>query len=329
MQCWYFEYLGIPEKFFLSSNTDDVMSNLNERDVQEEDYASPPALNLNHIDELEDFKPDFDEQLYAIPPQRAFRLIASRRVDHFPLQLVPGAHPLAFTRGDISGLFGGTPQGLWSIPKESRVVHENVVNMCYVAEEWNACAPLRVGEHGICFRWPEELYNPVPETPNGLTLFRKLAPKKWLYMGQYRFRKSEDMSGEEWKSLPDNVRRNWYSAAKTIQGWIEIIRAFWGLDFEDPSFPQFDEAMSVEATRMGCWTLEFMTYRHDYVGLLATKEEEKLNPKVDQEAQLDAKVEKGPSPVRSRHSRSRTRTLRVKVPGKDKIEPPRQVVKKL
>ncbi|KAF8310568.1 hypothetical protein DL93DRAFT_1588908 [Clavulina sp. PMI_390] len=285
MQCWFLEYLGIQD--------------------------GPPAKREDEPSTLNELPPDFDEELHTVPPHRAFRLISEKRLALFEPQIVPGAYLFAFSRACISAVFGGGAQNQYSIPHVSRVVHGDVANICYVVEDWNVCAPLRVGEHGVSIRLPENLGVPILDTPNGVTLFRKLAPNKWLYMGQYRFRESEDISGEEWMSLPEKNRRSWYGAAKRFARWNEIICAFWDLGpGEEPSFEQFDEAMAIEATRAGCWTLEFIKYRHDYIQLLSAKEEEKPELRVKREATTEVKAEEGSSGPQRRRSLSRS-TRRV------------------
>ncbi|KAF8323014.1 hypothetical protein DL93DRAFT_2070432 [Clavulina sp. PMI_390] len=47
----------------------------------------------------------------------------------------------------------------------------------------------------------------MPNSGNGMTLFSFASPNNWRYMGQYRARRFEPLSGAEWKTLPYSVCR--------------------------------------------------------------------------------------------------------------------------
>ncbi|KAF8323013.1 hypothetical protein DL93DRAFT_613244 [Clavulina sp. PMI_390] len=233
---------------------------------------------------------------------RAFRPVVAQRFRDVPPPppVIGSVDPtLTFSRLHISSIFHGSPQGMIIRPGRNKIPYlENEDSMFYDFQ-WNSWAPRLIGEHGLVFfyaRFPGSGPVAIPNPGNGLTLFSFVSRNNWRYMGQYRGRRFEPLSGAEWKHLPYKTKVEWFREAQNNKRWRDLVDdsdavGAPGSNHSDPEFRKFEAAMGEEVVRIDCWLMEFIRYRHDYIDALTGRVPKGKKEEKKESADPEVKVE--------------------------------------
>ncbi|KAI0645754.1 hypothetical protein C8Q79DRAFT_713128 [Trametes meyenii] len=130
-----------------------------------------------------------------------------RGVPSFPITIDPSVRDVKVSREYMSKTFGGTYRVMSvKYTDRNREEHNHTYSHSFfpkVAINWNA--PRKPGDPGVFF-----LAKPEPLWPDGpQKLMVGLGDAQFCYMGEYSFTMTYPMSPQEFKALPDKIRRRW------------------------------------------------------------------------------------------------------------------------
>ena len=110
------------------------------------------------------------------------------------------------TRADITSIYGG--ECVASFPKmgkKARATH-GYRNFIHGNFDHNPFFPPEPGWPGLLFRLDElNDHQDMDGNPIVYRTFARHADRRCVYLGQYTFTKLEDISGTEWRKLPEKV----------------------------------------------------------------------------------------------------------------------------
>ncbi|KAF8310544.1 hypothetical protein DL93DRAFT_2099323 [Clavulina sp. PMI_390] len=258
LSCWTLEYLECRNDFMDDLNSKDIIT-ISDDDTTTRNLTPDPKSTVE-----DPVKERISPDVINIHP------IVQARSNVSPSTPILNASLQGFVRNHISSIFGGSPQEMISEPGGERVVLDNVLNLCFLPF-WNPCAPSQPGEHGVLFRSPEGMVQDIPSPEsNGITLFRRRGAKDWVYMGQYRAWRIIPLTPEEWETLDEKTKTQWFKKANSVDLWRDEINSHMeGKNAgEEVTKAEFLTAMQQGFTKIDCWFLEFIRYRREYVDVL-------------------------------------------------------------
>ncbi|KAA1477485.1 hypothetical protein DENSPDRAFT_917569 [Dentipellis sp. KUC8613] len=111
-------------------------------------------------------------------------------------------------------MYGGSSQGTFPSISAQNLEKHGLDDFCYISLLYNPVGPREAGQPGLWF--DTDPFNP---TDDASRVFVRLRAGAWLYVGQYKFYNSADLSQTEWLLQPTQVRNTWTR---------EIWRHSWG-----------------------------------------------------------------------------------------------------
>ncbi|KAI9062840.1 hypothetical protein FKP32DRAFT_1758422 [Trametes sanguinea] len=140
------------------------------------------------------------------PTIKAYFDARIRNVPAFPVRLAPSIRNVTVSRSFMSKNFGGQNRSMAiTYSDQNRRDHgHSYANCLYTREVINWGVPRRPGDPGVLLIMVSQLWSPGPQK-----LFVWLDHSKWLYMGEYELTKTGYLSPQEFKLLPEKVRKKW------------------------------------------------------------------------------------------------------------------------
>ncbi|KAI0717604.1 hypothetical protein C8T65DRAFT_641122 [Cerioporus squamosus] len=199
---------------------EDSNSNLPNTDVQR--HNPGPAEVAQALQEMRNPEVKVKKEL-LLSDEYLLDALTWEGINHrFPIPVPPdiAEHPLP--RAYISHLYGGGLQETFVHPREELVQWHGLRHWAFWTLDWNPHAPTRPGYSGLLFSVgkarDDSDTRPVRRT------FVRVAPGKWVYMGQYKMGPGKSLTADTWRQQTDLVRRTW---AK------EILTRNWGLENDE------------------------------------------------------------------------------------------------
>ncbi|KAI0051472.1 hypothetical protein FA95DRAFT_1554566 [Auriscalpium vulgare] len=162
---------------------------------------------------LDDIKPKIkeDHQFDAATVLSRLKAVGAE-----PYDIGPGVEITEFilSREFISWEYGGSGQTTFPSIAQDNIDRHGLDDFMCITVELHPHAPLRPGHAGL---WLSQ--EPGRSRSMGtVRLLVGLAPKKWIYAGQYKLTEVEPLSPEEWLLQRNSVRRSWCADIKRY-GW--------------------------------------------------------------------------------------------------------------
>ncbi|KAI0368405.1 hypothetical protein BV20DRAFT_998653, partial [Pilatotrama ljubarskyi] len=191
-----------------------------------DDADSKPLLDLDKLDPLrikevlraavEDMKnPDIKVKAEMLSDEALLDALTWEGMNYrYPIPVPPEIANYPLRRDYISNLYGGNIQETAPRPRKDLLEWHGLDDWFFLSLDYNPHAPQKPGFSGLFFGGNHSGVH-VERT------FVRMAPGRWVYMGQYRVEPGKALSREAWHTLTPNVRRTW---AKGILG------KEWGVD---------------------------------------------------------------------------------------------------
>ncbi|KAM5530167.1 hypothetical protein V8D89_016169 [Ganoderma adspersum] len=155
-----------------------------------------------------------------------------------PVPLPKHIAEFGFSRAYISHLYGGNPQDVFPPPHKDKVAWHGLNDWAFLSLELNPHAPTRPGFSGLYFTMDRAAACDERETLRQVKrTFVRLAPNRWIYLGQYTFTPGVSLTTALWTEQRIQVRRAW-ARGVLYKGWgAKVLLRIWfrrerGVDFE-------------------------------------------------------------------------------------------------
>ncbi|RDX48540.1 hypothetical protein OH76DRAFT_1352307, partial [Lentinus brumalis] len=125
--------------------------------------------------------------------------------NRYPIPVPPDIAEFPFPRAYIHHLYGGGHQVTFPEPNKDLVGWHGLKDWAFLTLEWNPHAPTRPGFSGLFFTGRP----PNDDMEDILRTFVRVRSGRWVYMGQYKFRRGKSLTAESWKQQSAVVRRTW------------------------------------------------------------------------------------------------------------------------
>ncbi len=115
--------------------------------------------------------------------------------NRYPIPVPPDIAEFPFPRAYIHHLYGGGHQVTFPEPNKDLVGWHGLKDWAFLTLEWNPHAPTRPGFSGLFFTGRP----PSDDMEDILRTFVRVRSGRWVYMGQYKFRRGKSLTAESWK----------------------------------------------------------------------------------------------------------------------------------
>ncbi|RDX48555.1 hypothetical protein OH76DRAFT_1483902 [Lentinus brumalis] len=186
----------------------------------ESDEAKPQAGNL--------IKPKAEiKKEYLLKDEDLLELISPDALKAFPITLDEDKSATTVTRPQLTRRFGGGGMETFPRPNKNRIAMHGRSNFMCISLDWNPHGPQKPGHGGLFFEttvWPGDAWTANKKHSRTQTLFVKLKPNQWLYLGEYELVGHTPLTVQQWQNLHEKVRSTWaHEISKS--GWGTPIRA--------------------------------------------------------------------------------------------------------
>ncbi|RDX48547.1 hypothetical protein OH76DRAFT_1383565 [Lentinus brumalis] len=113
----------------------------------------------------------------------------------FPIPVPRDIAECPLPRAYISNLYGGGLQDTFAQPRAELVAWHGLRHWAFWTLDWNPHAPTRPGFSGLLFT----VGKAQDDLKEVRRTFVRVAPGKWVYMGQYKMRPGKSLTAESWK----------------------------------------------------------------------------------------------------------------------------------
>ncbi len=120
----------------------------------------------------------------------------------FPIPVPRGIAECPLPRAYISNLYGGGLQDTFAQPRAELVAWHGLRHWAFWTLDWNPHAPTCPGFSGLLFT----VGKAQDDLKEVRRTFVRVAPGKWVYMGQYKMRSGKSLTAESWKQQKELVR---------------------------------------------------------------------------------------------------------------------------
>ena len=120
----------------------------------------------------------------------------------YPVPLPKEVAEYRLHRGYISHLYGGNTQETGPTPAADKLEWHGLADWIFLTLDLNPHAPTRPGHSGLFFK----SYKADRDWDEIRRTFIRVAPGRWVYMGQYKYEAGVSLTTDTWEQQRPGVR---------------------------------------------------------------------------------------------------------------------------